>query len=663
VSSVFAYGAGNRALALGGTFTAISDDASAPVWNPGGLGFVERRELQASGASLYGLDANEEYASIVIPSWRWGAAAFTFRRLAVNGIEHRDDRGHLFPDELTDRETEFALSYGRAISEEWSLGGSIKVRRHSLADFSGTGIGLDVGILGRPAVVISPEAPWADRLTWGLSVLNAIEPSLKHDQESSSDPVRVRTGLAYTQPLPGQMSVLAAVDLEKTKDASADVHAGLEMRVHPLLALRGGVNDGTLNAGAGIRWRHYAVDYVLEDNDIEIVHRFGVTLGFGPTVQEMQALHERAEEEKYRKRFAASFEKQRTDQVSELIRQAQAHLTAERFDEALELVAAASALAPDSESGKNLKSQVLLAKAEAVERAGNFTEASILYGRALAIDPGELFAEAGVARCRAESDRRAARSLQVQDLFSASLDAFTKGELPAARTKLGQLLTMQPDDHEARRMLNRTNQAIRMRSENLLGQAGRFLRLGLLKEAENLVEEARALEPSAKGIATMTARIRKAEAAAVVHAHPVSRPSLPKPGAGVKTVSEDQTPTSRPAVKPPVLSKKARKELETLYRRGVQAIDAGRPEDALHYWELVWLSSPDFENVADYLKREYLMRGLEAFTGGSLAEAVGYWEKALKIDPEDRTTVGYLKRVHEQMSMSVQIFGEESPQQ
>ena len=41
--SVFATGAGNRALALGGAYAGIADDASATIWNPAGLGLLTRK--------------------------------------------------------------------------------------------------------------------------------------------------------------------------------------------------------------------------------------------------------------------------------------------------------------------------------------------------------------------------------------------------------------------------------------------------------------------------------------------------------------------------------------------------------------------------------------------------------------------------------------------
>ncbi len=89
--SVFAHGAGNRALALGGAFVAVADDASAAVWNPGGLGWVARREFQAAHTS-YELGFAEEYASIVVPSWRWGATPSASRSRCACSAEARRRR-------------------------------------------------------------------------------------------------------------------------------------------------------------------------------------------------------------------------------------------------------------------------------------------------------------------------------------------------------------------------------------------------------------------------------------------------------------------------------------------------------------------------------------------------------------------------------------------
>ena len=109
VGSIFTEGAGSRALALGGAFVAISDDASAALWNPAGLGHIQRNELQAMSANLYGLGISEQYASLAFPSWRWGTAAFVFRRFGVSGVERRDDRNVLLAGDLSDSQTQLQV--------------------------------------------------------------------------------------------------------------------------------------------------------------------------------------------------------------------------------------------------------------------------------------------------------------------------------------------------------------------------------------------------------------------------------------------------------------------------------------------------------------------------------------------------------------------------
>ena len=43
------------------TFGAVADDASAPIWNPGGLGRLTRKEIQATQTTLFGLGFKDEF--------------------------------------------------------------------------------------------------------------------------------------------------------------------------------------------------------------------------------------------------------------------------------------------------------------------------------------------------------------------------------------------------------------------------------------------------------------------------------------------------------------------------------------------------------------------------------------------------------------------------
>src|SRR5580704_2420324 len=47
------FGVGGRAMAMGGAYYAISDDATAAYWNPAGLAQLQRKELTAMQATLF----------------------------------------------------------------------------------------------------------------------------------------------------------------------------------------------------------------------------------------------------------------------------------------------------------------------------------------------------------------------------------------------------------------------------------------------------------------------------------------------------------------------------------------------------------------------------------------------------------------------------------
>ena len=104
------------------------------------------------------------------------------------------------------------------------------------------------------------------------------------------------------------------------------------------------------------------------------------------------------------------------------------------------------------------------------------------------------------------------------------------------------------------------------------------------------------------------------------------------------------------------MTSQQRREVEDLYRRGIAAMKAERNEDAVRYWELVYSIDPDYEQVKEYLKREYLLGGMDSFAAGELEAAVAYWEKALRLDPTDEKTMGYLTRAREQLSRTREIL-------
>ena len=585
--SIFASGAGNRALGMGSAFVAVADDASATVWNPGGLGFAPRLQISAAYTNYYDLGLSETFVGATAPSWRWGAAGMSLRHFGADGIERRDDRNVLLPGDVTDSETELALAYGHSMGEAFGLGGALKLQRQSLAGLSGGGIGADLGVMVQPGALFEHRIGWADDLSFGLAARNLWAPSVRLDLESVPDPTTVRTGLAYRLPFADGRAVLATMDLEKSAAMTARFHAGLEVQIRSLFALRGGLDHGNLTAGADFLYHDLAIQYVFQEQPLGALQRIGISHAFGLTVPQSRVVAREKEEHALQTRLDDAYQKRQAAQADELVAQAGTMIDQGRYDEALEALATVGMLAPAHPGIVPAQVRGLNAKGRQLESAGDLSGATIAYERALMAAPEDSVAAASRARCRSESDRLARRSEDLRRRYSEAFEAFVHGDFAKARQGFAGVLAIEPGDAEAKAMLKRTDEAL----------------------------VAQAIAP------------RPATAPAPAIAPPV--------------------PAHAAAPAPIALSREQQREVEQLYRRGEEAMSAHRPDDAVRYWEFVWSMAPGYGHVADYLKREYLVRGMELFSAGRLDDAAELWQKALKVDPNDARAKAYLARARD----------------
>src|SRR5262245_13557139 len=81
---------GPRAIGMGAAFVAVSDDATAPYWNPAGMVYLPYREVVAMHSEKFGNLANHDYLTGVVPlggpTGRHMAVGFSAIRLAVDDI-------------------------------------------------------------------------------------------------------------------------------------------------------------------------------------------------------------------------------------------------------------------------------------------------------------------------------------------------------------------------------------------------------------------------------------------------------------------------------------------------------------------------------------------------------------------------------------------------
>jgi len=254
---------GPRAIAMGGAFSSIADDAEALYWNPAGLPSIGHQEITGTHANLFGSDIVDNYAAFVLPLARRRAAAIDWYRSGFNDPE------------LDFGENRIDLSYGQKILPSLSLGATVKYlnRNTSLDGVSvrrGRGAGLDFGIIATPL----------DRLRLGIVAQDAFDTKITYSQGEGTVvayPRTLRVGASYS---PIRDAIVAA-------DLDDRLHVGAEYRPVTSLALRAGVNnnrspDGlTWSAGTGIRWNVFHFDYAYVDHPtLGGTSHFGLSLAF-----------------------------------------------------------------------------------------------------------------------------------------------------------------------------------------------------------------------------------------------------------------------------------------------------------------------------------------------------------------------------------------------
>ena len=640
VRSVFARGAGGRALGLGGAYVAVADDATAMIWNPAGLGRIDRNSLYATHSNLVGMGFSEQLAVMVIPSWRLGTFSISMRRFGVDGIEGTNDRGIITAENLEDSETELALGYGRALGQAWFVGGSLKFQRQALAGYSDAAGAMDVGVQVKPFLATGIQPALAEKITVGLAVRNIIEPSLQLDQESVPDPTGVRFGAALVQQVGQKAGFLLTADLEKTKDMQTKLHAGCEAKLLDVLALRIGSNAGMLVAGVGLTWQDALLDITYEDNPIEAVTRIGVGWTFGQSALEKKQSVLDLEERRLQEQLASAFAQEKNKQIAGVVQAAEQALAREDYQEGFRLTATLRVIDPEHPAVDSLEAAAYCQLGLTQESSHDLAGAAISFGRCLVLAPGDVRARKGLARVREESNRQAARTAEINSLFEQGMSAFAAGDLVVARDLFLQVLTANPEDAEAEALLEHTRQTLVLRGVSLAERAASLAMVGQLDQARKTLAEGRQLVPDHASI--QSAEIAIKEAAVSSTAAAANRQS----SAGLKSVPALERTVENVATFNK-LSAARRKEVVSLYRNGMDAASMGRRDEALRYWELVWSLAPDYQQISQHLKEEYLVRGLESFASGDLEQAIVLWEKARKVDPDDPRAQGYLARAQQ----------------
>jgi hypothetical protein len=278
---ILSFGMGARAVAMGGSFTAVADDLSAIYYNAAGLAQIPQPELVLTH-NTYLVDGFYDNLGGLYPMGPAGTLAFGLNYLNYGSIDSRDSSGN-----LTGTYTPFDISaiggFGFPIAPDLSLGFSSQWMREEIDGVVHTALLWDAGFLARPF----------DRFSVGFNLKN-----LGVETGGYNLPADFLWGAAYRFSLAPKelhsLLVSAGGDLAFQGDSHLDT--GLEYAFQKNYFVRAGYSydlednqlDGTqgLDFGAGVKLGQFQLDYSFSfEGDLGNIQHFALSLFFEPPLK------------------------------------------------------------------------------------------------------------------------------------------------------------------------------------------------------------------------------------------------------------------------------------------------------------------------------------------------------------------------------------------
>jgi hypothetical protein len=251
---------GSRAVAMGGSFVAVANDVTAMYWNPSGIARIEQNSALFSHTKWIA-DIDLNFVGLVIPISTVGslgvsAKFLTMEQMERTTIESPDGNGELFDA----GSYVIGISYGRNLTEQFSIGASFKYIQESIYHSTASAIAFDIGTLFTTGfnnlqigMVISNygtkmrmdgkdllvQIRTDDRFSGTSENTNAV---LKTDEFEL--PLMFRLGISMDILQDDDSNnLLVSVDALHPNNSSESLNLGIEYVYNNLLALRAGYNS------------------------------------------------------------------------------------------------------------------------------------------------------------------------------------------------------------------------------------------------------------------------------------------------------------------------------------------------------------------------------------------------------------------------------------
>ena len=284
-------GVGGRASSMADAFVAISNDVSALYWNPAGLSQFDDNQVIFSHNEWL-VDINHDFLGVVYHLDNTNSFGVSLTALTMDNMKVTTEFAPFGTGEyFSFSDIAVAVTYARKMTEQFSVGASVKYIEETLDKLKMRGVMIDLGTyywtgLGTTRFAVTVSNFGNDLAPDGDVVL--VGNRTKSDWQSFSPPTIFRIGFAF-EPYEDDINrITTSVQLNHPNDNSENFGLGVEYAYNKMFYARGGykfnVDEQNYSFGTGVNvplnFANITFDYAFTNyTKLGSVHRFSLILG------------------------------------------------------------------------------------------------------------------------------------------------------------------------------------------------------------------------------------------------------------------------------------------------------------------------------------------------------------------------------------------------